>query len=128
MSDSAFQSDVVSLRPFVPAKDFEASVRFYADPGFTIRPIDAGLAIAELGPFGFFIQKYDVPNFAENYMMQLMVNDLDAWWRRIEALDLQTKYGITWKPRPPALQPWGLTVAYVADPTGVLWHLVQKPS
>ena len=25
------------------------------------------------------------------------------------------------------IQPWGLTVAYVVDPGGILWHFVQKP-
>ena len=128
MSDPVSSPDVVALRPFVPAKDFEASVQFYADLGFTVRRIADGLAAMELGPFGFLLQKYDVAGFAEHFMMQLLVNDLDAWWRRIEALDVATKYGLTWKPRPPAVQPWGLTVAYVADPMGVLWHFVQKPS
>lgn len=128
MSDLASQPDVVSLRPFVPAKDLAVSMEFYGDLGFTIHPLGPELAIAELGPFSFFLQKYDVPSFAENYMLQLMVNDLDAWWKRIEALDLGAKYGLTWKPRPPEVQPWGLTVAYVADPTGVLWHIAQKPS
>jgi catechol 2,3-dioxygenase-like lactoylglutathione lyase family enzyme len=128
MSDLVSPPDVVSLRPFVPAKDIEASRRFYADLGFTIRPLGPDLAVAELGPFSFFIQKYDVPHFAENYMLQLMVHDLDAWWKRIETLNLAEKYKLDWPPRPPALQPWGLTVAYVADPTGVLWHFAQKPS
>ena len=26
---------------------------------------------------------------AENFMMQVMVDDLDAWWARIESLDLK---------------------------------------
>jgi catechol 2,3-dioxygenase-like lactoylglutathione lyase family enzyme len=126
MSDPVSTPDVVALRPFVPAKDFETSTRFYAELGFAVRRITNGLAAIELGPFSFLLQEYDVPGFAENYMMQLLVNDLNGWWRRIEALDLATKYGLTWKPRPPALQPWALTVAYVADPTGVLWHFAQK--
>jgi len=25
----------------------------------------------------------------------------------------------------PARQPWGLTVAYVVDPSGVLWRVIQ---
>jgi uncharacterized glyoxalase superfamily protein PhnB len=79
----------------------------------------------QLGPFAFLLQEYDVPGFAGNFMMQLLVNDLDAWWRRIESLDLAARYGVR-PPRPPAVQPWGLTVSYVVDPTGVLWHIVQK--
>jgi uncharacterized glyoxalase superfamily protein PhnB len=27
-------------------------------------------------------------------------------------------------PKPPQMQPWGIVVCYVVDPTGVLWHFV----
>jgi len=52
-------------------------------------------------------------------MMQLMVDDLDAWWTHIERLDLAAAFGVP-PPRAPAIQPWGLRVAYVMDPSGVL--------
>jgi uncharacterized glyoxalase superfamily protein PhnB len=26
----------------------------------------------------------------------------------------------------PALQPWGLRVGYLVDPSGVLWHLAER--
>jgi catechol 2,3-dioxygenase-like lactoylglutathione lyase family enzyme len=126
VSDQGAVPDVVALRPFVPAKDFETSLRFYADLGFTARRITQSLAALELGPFSFLLQEYDVPGFAGNFMMQLLVNDLAGWWGRIEGLDLGGRYGVR-APRAPAIQPWGLTVAYVVDPSGVLWHVVQKP-
>jgi uncharacterized glyoxalase superfamily protein PhnB len=28
--------------------------------------------------------------------------------------------------KPPALQPWGLRVLYLTDPTGVLWHIAEE--
>ena len=116
--------DVVALRSFVPASDFEKSLRFYVDLGFTATRLDAGLALFEVGAFSFFLQRYQAEGFAESYMMQLLVNDLDAWWERIAAVDLAAKYGVQ-APRAPALQPWGMTVAYVFDPSGVLWHFAQ---
>ena len=58
-------------------------------------------------------------------MMQLMVDDLDAWWVHIESLDLPKVFGVT-EPKPPANQPWGLRIAYVIDPSGVLWHVAQR--
>jgi catechol 2,3-dioxygenase-like lactoylglutathione lyase family enzyme len=118
--------DVIALRPFVPATNFETSVSFYGDLGFTVHRIADGLASIELGPFGFLLQHFYAENFAGNFMMQLLVNDLDAWWKRFAALDLGSKYSVR-PPRAPAVQPWGLTVAYVVDPSGVLWHFVQKP-
>jgi catechol 2,3-dioxygenase-like lactoylglutathione lyase family enzyme len=117
--------DVVALRPFVPAKDFEASLRFYVDLGFTATRISDSLASLQLGPFGFLLQKFDVQGFAGNFMMHLLVNDVAGWWKHIASLDLAGNYGVR-APRAPALQPWGLTVAYVIDPSGVLWHIAQN--
>jgi uncharacterized glyoxalase superfamily protein PhnB len=54
-----------------------------------------------------------------------MVDDLDAWWAHIEALDLPARFDVK-PPKPPAAQPWGLRVAYLFDPAGVLWHIAQR--
>jgi uncharacterized glyoxalase superfamily protein PhnB len=54
-----------------------------------------------------------------------MVDDLDRWWMHIESLDLTTRFGVP-PPKAPAMQPWGLRVAYVVDPSGVLWHISQR--
>jgi catechol 2,3-dioxygenase-like lactoylglutathione lyase family enzyme len=125
-TDSSSAVDVVAVRPFVPAKDFEKSLRFYVDLGFTAVRLGDTLAAMELGQFGFLLQEYDVPGFAGNFMMHLLVNNLDSWWGRIEGLDLAERYGVR-PPSAPAVQPWGLTVTYVVDPSGVLWHVAQKP-
>ena len=58
-------------------------------------------------------------------MMQLMVDDLDAWWSRIDGLDLPGNFQVQ-PPRAPAIQPWGLRVAFVFDPAGVLWHIAER--
>jgi hypothetical protein len=127
MSNHSVAPDVVALRPFVPAKDFDISVRFYTDLGFTSFQLGDGLASMHLGPFAFLLQKFDVDGFASNFMMHLLVNDVDAWWARIDALDLAGRYGVE-APRAPELQPRGLSVTYVFDPSGVLWHVAEDRS
>jgi hypothetical protein len=117
--------DVVALRPFVPASDFAVSKSFYTDLGFTACPLGPSLASMELGPFAFLLQEFEAKGFAGNFMMHMLVNDLDAWWDRIAGLDLAARYGVR-PPSAPALQPWGLWVSYVVDPSGVLWHFAQK--
>ena len=57
--------------------------------------------------------------------MQLMVDDLDGWWAHIQSLDLPGRFGITLL-KAPETQPWGLRVAYMADPAGTLWHVTQR--
>jgi catechol 2,3-dioxygenase-like lactoylglutathione lyase family enzyme len=112
-------------RPFMPAKDFDRSKRFYEALGFT-KLLDSDVAIFRVGSGEFILQKYYQQEWAENFMMQLLVDDLDAWWARIESLDLAATFNVQ-PPRAPALQPWGLRVAYVFDPSGVLWHFAQLP-
>ena len=97
------------VRPFLPAKDFDASKRFYEALGFE-KLLDGEVAIFRLGGTGFILTRVHEDDAADNLMMQLMVDDLDAWWDHIEALDLGGRFGVT-PPRPPAMQPWGLRIA-----------------
>ena len=76
-------------------------------------------------PGGFILQRGYQKDWAENCMMQLMVDDLDAWWAHIVSLDLPARFAVQ-PPKGPAVQPWGLRVAYLFDPCGVLWHVAQR--
>ena len=111
-------------RPFMPAKDFALSKSFYEALGFE-KLLDGDVAIFKAGSGGFILQRYYQKEWAENFMMQLMVDDLDAWWAHIQELDLPAKFKVQ-APRPPAVQPWGLRIAYVFDPSGVLWHVSER--
>jgi len=122
---SPIPSGTELTRPFLPSKDFDLSKRFYEALGFEKVIEDESVAIFEIGSCGFILQRHYQKNWAENFMMQLMVDDLDAWWSHISALDLPGKFGIK-APQPPAMQPWGLRIAYVVDPSGVLWHIAQR--
>jgi catechol 2,3-dioxygenase-like lactoylglutathione lyase family enzyme len=114
--------DVVLTRPFLPAKDFARSRAFYEALGFE-KVLDEEVAIFSCGEAaGFILQNFYVKAWAENFMMQLLVEDLDAWWVRVEALDLPGRFGVQ-PPKVPAMQPWGQRVAYLFDPAGVLWHV-----
>jgi hypothetical protein len=117
-------SGTESARPFLPARDFESSKSFYEALGFR-KLLDGDVAIFGVGESAFILQRYYQKEWAENCMMQLMVDDLDEWWAHIEALDLPHSFAVT-PPKPPAMQPWGLRVAYLYDPSGVLWHVAQR--
>jgi uncharacterized glyoxalase superfamily protein PhnB len=60
-------------------------------------------------------------------MMHMMVDDLDAWWEHLSSLDIVSRYGVR-SPRAPKLESWGLNVAYLFDPAGVLWHVAAEPA
>ena len=112
------------VRPFLPTRDFDLSKRIYEALGFE-KVLDGEVAIFDAGSGGFILQRYYQKDWAENSMMQLMVDDLDAWWIRIDSLHLSDNFGVP-APRSPAMQPWGLRIAYVVDPAGVLWHVAQR--
>ena len=113
-----------SVRPFLPAKEFNTSLRFYEAIGFHVYPLGDTLAELSLGTHAFLLQGYYVKDWAENMVMHVLVNDLDAWWRHIASLDLANRFGVA-PPAAPKAEPWGLTVAYVFDPCGVLWHFAE---
>jgi Glyoxalase/Bleomycin resistance protein/Dioxygenase superfamily len=114
-----------AFRPFLPAKDFETSLRFYKTIGFDEYRLGDALAEMSLGTYAFLLQGYYVKEWAENQVMHVLVNDVDAWWRHINSLDLATKFGVA-APAAPKAEPWGLTVTYVFDPSGVLWHFAES--
>jgi uncharacterized glyoxalase superfamily protein PhnB len=122
---STVPSGTERARPFLPTKDLDLSTRFYEALGFA-KVLDGGdVVIFNAGSGGFILQRAYEKEWAENCMMQLMVDDLDAWWAHLVALDLKSRFGVP-APKPPAMQPWGLRIAYVIDPTGVLWHVAQR--
>ncbi|MGE3615381.1 MAG: glyoxalase [Gemmatimonadales bacterium] len=111
-------------RPFLPTRDFEVSKRFYEAVGFE-KVLDSEVAVFRAGSGGFILQRRYHKGWADNCMMQLMVDDLDAWWAHLVTLDLPGRFGVQ-PPKEPAMQPWGLRVAYLVDPCGVLWHVAER--
>jgi uncharacterized glyoxalase superfamily protein PhnB len=55
------------------------------------------------------------------------VRDVDKWWQHIQAAKLSETFGVV-APKAPQMQPWGIVVCYVVDPSGVLWHVVPAPA
>ena len=113
------------MRSFIETQDLDRSKRFYAALGFE-QVLDGEVAIFNVASGGLILARHTgghAPN--SNLMMQVMVDDLDAWWAHIESLDLAKEFGVP-PPLRPALQPWGLRIAYVVDPSGVLWHFAQR--
>jgi len=121
---SGLVAEIRAFRPFLPAKDFEKSLRFYKTIGFEVYPLGETLAEPSLGSHAFLLQGYYVKEWAENTVMHVLVKDLNAWWRHIDSLALARQFDVS-PPSPPKVEPWGLTVAYVFDPSGVLWHFAQ---
>jgi hypothetical protein len=113
-----------AFRPFLPAQDYQRSLRFYKTLGFDAYPLGDGLAELNLGPHAFLLQNQYVKEWAENTVVHVLVEDVRAWWRHIESLNLAKQFDVQ-APVAPRIEPWGLAVAYVFDSSGLLWHFAQ---
>ena len=113
------------VRAFVPARNFALSQRFYRDLGFQPEFSHDDLAGFTMGGSAFFLQNFFVAEHAANFMMYLDLDDLDAFWRRIDGDGLAARYGV--RCEPPAPRPWGRIDMTLTDPSGVLWRIAQRP-
>jgi hypothetical protein len=113
---------VNAMRPMVPAKDFELSQRFYAELGFRPRMINERLIEMHLGAYSFILQNYYFADWAGNFVMHMLVSDIDRWWDRMRAV--ASRYDV--KAIAPQRDDWGAT-ATIVDPSGVLWR-IAKPN
>jgi len=127
LASSNAPSPVLDLKAFVPAQNYDLSKQFYLDLGFTLNWGGNEIAEFQIGTFRFLLQPFYVKEHAGNFMMSLMVEDADAWWSHIQRIRLKEKYP-TIMAKAPAMQPWGLRVLYLTDPTGVLWHIADRRS
>lgn len=114
------QHDAKSIRPFIGAKDFELSRRFYRDLGFQESILSPNLSYFSTEGLGFYLQDAYVKDWIDNSMIFLEVEDVDRCWSDLLALDLTARYeGV--RLTPIRNYDWGKE-CFLHDPSGILWH------
>jgi catechol 2,3-dioxygenase-like lactoylglutathione lyase family enzyme len=116
--------DAVEIKAFVPARDLDLSKRFYVDLGFTVAWSSDDLAYLHVDGCSFLLQKFYRQAHAENFMMHLLVQDVEAWWQHVETLQIAARYGV--RAVPPEDRPWGIRDFVLNDPAGVMWRIGQN--
>ncbi|MEJ7767917.1 MAG: hypothetical protein WKF89_08900 [Chitinophagaceae bacterium] len=114
----------LSLEPFVPSgSDFEGSKQLFQELGFKIN-WDANDYIGfEKDGCKFILQKYDKPDFAENFMVSVGVSNIEEFRNDVIERRLPEKFGI--RIGQITQQPYGREVNII-DIAGVCWHFVQQ--
>ena len=115
---------ITEIKAFVPAIDYERSKAFYQDLGFTMASDGGGVAYFHRDHVSFLLQDFCAPGLAENFMMHLLVEDVDAWWAHVQASQVVEKYGV--QLTPVEAQPWRMRDFCLHDPSGVLWRIAQN--
>ncbi|HYG16219.1 MAG TPA: glyoxalase [Bacteroidia bacterium] len=115
--------EVKTLRTFVPAKNYTISQQFYQHLGFELIRLTDDLSLCKAGIFEFILQNYYHKGWADNFMMHMDINNVDAWWDYLQSVNLEKDFkGI--KLMPPVNEGWA-RVCRLIDPSGVLWHFSQ---
>ncbi len=110
----------LSLRPFIGAKDFEVSKRFYRDLGFKETVISPDMSVFEIEKIAFYLQDYYIKDWINNTMLFLEVEDVACHYNELLALNLPDKYENV-KLTPIRDDYWGREY-FLHDPSGILWH------
>ena len=114
------EHNAVSIRPFIGAKDFDLSRRFYHDLGFTEIVLFDNMSLFTTDAIGFYLQDAYVRDWVDNTMVFVEVADVDEYWDKLEALNLSAKYeGV--RLIPISNHDWGRE-CFLHDPSGILWH------
>lgn len=114
------------VKVFVPAMNFEASLRFYQALGWNANFVadDNGIAELELANYRFYLQNYYNKHWADNFMMHITVEDAQAWQQHASTVIAEERYENV-RVEGPKEESYGALVTYVWDPSGVLLHFAQ---
>jgi catechol 2,3-dioxygenase-like lactoylglutathione lyase family enzyme len=111
-----------SIRPFIGARNYQESIRFYTALGFTVKSLGEQMSLVQVNEqLSFYLQNAYVKDWVDNTMIFLEVEDLQHHWEAIKILGLPEKFdGV----RLSAIQinDWG-NEFFLHDPSGILWHL-----
>ncbi|MEB8431870.1 hypothetical protein OO007_06490 [Cocleimonas sp. KMM 6892] len=114
---------VNGITPFLPAKDFDLSLRFYKDLGFVeVAKIDNAVRL-DMNGNSFWLQDYYIEEWANNTMLCLYLDDLAAWWENVKPLNITENYEGKAKVFAEPHEQEGGQMMQIGDPAGVLWHI-----
>ncbi|MGA8277885.1 MAG: VOC family protein [Rhodanobacteraceae bacterium] len=116
--------DAIEIKAFVPARDLAISKALYVALGFELPWSSPDLAYVRHGSTSFLLQQFFVPEHASNFMMHLLVENVDDWYQHVIASGVAQRYGT--RIEAPKDRPWAMRDFPLVDPAGVLWRIAQN--
>jgi len=110
--------EVKDIKTFIGAKDYHKSKDFYTALGWKLNFETEQLSELELGGIRFYLQNYYEKTWCVNSMLHIVVEDVRAWYEKINAVLEKHPFG-TARISPPKEQDYGALVSFVWDPSGV---------
>jgi len=121
---SAMNLKSIEIKAFVPARDFALSKRFYQALGFTLAWGSDDLAYLHHGDCSSLLQKFHVREHTSNFVMHLLVENVDDWFAHLQAQGIAAEFGV--RIDAPENRPWAMRDFVLFDPSGVLWRIAQN--
>jgi hypothetical protein len=116
------QHKAKSIRPFIGAKNYAISRKFYQDLGFEESIISPDMSYFKTNEIGFYLQDAYIKDWIDNSMIFMEVDDVQRFWNELVALDLTSKYKYDKVRLTPIRElAWGRE-CFLHDPSGILWH------
>ena len=109
-----------SIRPFIGAKDYNLSRKFYTDLGFKEIVLSHNMSVFNSGMLSFYLQDAYVKDWVDNTMVFMEVANVEHFYKELVAINLPLKYSKV-KITPVKHLDWG-SECFVHDPSGILWH------
>ncbi|WP_070969604.1 VOC family protein [Vibrio sonorensis] len=116
--------NLLEIKAFVPAKDYQKSIDFYHALGFNVMADFGNAAYLKYQSCAFMLQNFYQEEHANNTMMHLLVEDAQAWFNKIKELNLEQEYSTSVTDI--SEQRWGMLEFCLVDPSGVLWRIGQQ--
>ena len=114
----------LSIEAFVPSgSNFEDSKQLFVELGFHINWDQGDYIGFQKDECRFILQKFDMPQFAENFMLSVKVTNVAGFRDMIIEKGLPEKYGI--RITDIMQQPYSKEVNMI-DIAGVCWHFVEQ--
>src|SRR3954468_19256680 len=95
-----------SIRPFIGAKNFEGSRKFYSDLGFEEVVLADNFSVFKSETNAFYLQDAYVKDWIDNTMVFMEVEDVDSLYAEFLASDFPSKYEGT-RLTPIRTEAWG---------------------
>lgn len=116
--------EITEIKAFVPAQNYEISKSFYKDLGFIMASDGNGIAYFYRGNQSFLLRDFYERHHANNFMMHLLVKDVESWYQHILDSGIVDKYQV--KVTEPGDRAWKMRDFILFDPSGVLWRISQN--
>jgi hypothetical protein len=114
----------LSLEPFVPSGgNMEIAKEFFKEIGFAINWDSGDYVGFQRDDCRFILQKYDVAEFAANFMLSVKVSSILEFQALLEEKAIAQRFGV--KIGRIKQEPYGKELN-VIDPAGVCWHFVEQ--